>query len=290
MAAYLYTIEFQKHGLPHAHIVVFLKPDAKLCTPEDIDSLMSSEFPVDNDELLQLIKKFMVHTPCGNQNPSAPCMVNGSCSKSFPKAFRAETTVTEDSYARTRRRDTGQVLEVQGRQVNNQWVVCHSPYLIWKYRCHINVESIASVKAVKYIYKYVYKGHDRTTMEFGRCRDEIKQYLDAHYISSCEALWRLYLFGMQKQVPNVVCLQVHLYKEQGVTFREDEDGQDVIAECADRATTLTGWFEANATLPENDPSRLLLYQNYPSQNVWNAKAVTARCWALCVCIVDTDTS
>ena len=116
-------------------------------------------------------------------------MVNGSCSKSFPKAFRAETTVTEDSYARTRCRDTGQVLEVQGRQVDNQWVVCHSLYLIWKYRCHINVESIASVKAVKYIYKYVYKGHDHTTMEFGRCRDEIKQYLDAHYISSCEALW-----------------------------------------------------------------------------------------------------
>jgi len=172
MAAYLYTIEFQKHGLPHAHIIVFLKPEAKLRTSEDIDTLMSSEFPTDNDELLQLIKKFMVHTPCGNQNPDAPCMVNGSCSKSFPKAFRAETTVTEDSYAHTRRHDTGQVFEVWGgRQVNNQWVVFHSPYLIWKYRCHINVESISSVKAIKYIYKYAYKGHDRTTMEFGRCRD-----------------------------------------------------------------------------------------------------------------------
>ena len=32
MAAYLYTIEFQKHGLPHAHIIVFLKPEAKLRT------------------------------------------------------------------------------------------------------------------------------------------------------------------------------------------------------------------------------------------------------------------
>src|SRR6267142_4998414 len=55
-------------------------------------------------------------------------------------------------------------------------------------------------------YLLMYKGHDHTTMEFGRCRDEIKQYLDAHYISSCEALWRLYLFGMQKKVPNVVRL------------------------------------------------------------------------------------
>src|SRR5487761_412025 len=271
IAAYLYTIEFQKRGLPHAHIIVFLKPRAKLRTPGDIDSLMSSEFPTNNDELLELIKKFMVHTPCGTQNPQASCMVNGTCSKSFPKPFRAETSVTEDSYARTRHSNTGQTFQIQGREVNNQWVVCHSPYLIWKYRCHINVESIASVKAVKYIYQYVYKGHDRTTMEFGRCRDEIKQYLDARYISSCEALWRLYLFDMQKQVPNVVRLQVHLSDQQGVLFsvEQDPNGQDVIAEHKGRNTTLTAWFEANAALPEDHPSRHLLYQDYPSQNVWN---------------------
>ena len=153
--AYLYTIEFQKRGLPHAHIIVFLKPQFKLQSPEDIDSMMSSEFPEENAELLELIKKFMVHGPCGVQNPNSPCMVNGICSKGFPKPFREETTVTEDSYARTRRRNTGQTHGVgrTGRnQVDNQWVVCHSRYLIWKYRCHINVESNASVKAIKYIY------------------------------------------------------------------------------------------------------------------------------------------
>jgi hypothetical protein len=117
--AYLYTIEFQKRGLPHAHLIVFLKAQAKLCSPEDIDSLMSSEFPEDNPELLELIKKFMVHGPCGDQNQNAPCMVNGKCSKGFPKCFIEETRVTEDSYACTRRRDTGQSLEVRGKQVDN---------------------------------------------------------------------------------------------------------------------------------------------------------------------------
>jgi hypothetical protein len=216
VAAYLYTIEFQKRGLPHAHIILFLKPHAKLRTPEDIDSLMSSEFPHNDPDLLDLIKKFMVHTPCGAQNPNAVCMVNGRCSKSFPKPFREHTTVTEDSYACTRRSDTGHTYEIRGKQVNNQWVVCYSKYLIWKYHCHINIESIASIKAIKYIYKYVYKGHDRTTMEFGTCTDEVKLYLDARYISSCEAHWRLYLFNMQEHVPNVVRLQVHLPNEQAV--------------------------------------------------------------------------
>jgi hypothetical protein len=30
-----------------------------------------------------------------------------------------------------------------------------------RYQCHINVEVCSSITAVKYLYKYVYKGHDR---------------------------------------------------------------------------------------------------------------------------------
>ena len=222
-AAHLHTIEFQKRGLPHAHIILFLKPQAKLCTSEDIDKLMSSEFPTKNNELLKLIQKLMVHGPYGDANPKAPCMQNGSCSKGFPKPFREETSITEDSYACTKHRDTGQTYMVRGRQVNNQWVVCYNKYLIWKYRCHINIEFIASVKAIKNIYKYVYKGHDRTTMEFGRCTDEIKQYLDAYYVSNCEALQHTYMFHMQEQIPAVVHLAVHLPEEHTIVFNAEQD-------------------------------------------------------------------
>jgi hypothetical protein len=268
--AYLYTIEFQKCGLPHAHIIVFLQSQAKLHSPENIDSLMSSEFPEDNPELLELIKKFMVHGPCGDQNHNAPCMVNGKCSKGFPKQFKEETSITEDSYACTRRCNTGRTVEVGRKQVDNRWVVCHSRYLIWKYRCHINVESIASVKAIKYIYKYVYKGHDRITMEFGTCSDEIKQYLDARYVSSCEAHWRLYMFAKQEHHPTIVCLQVHLPNHQPVRFNPDAVGnmQDVVNRRANQATTLTEWFKSNS---ESAANHDLLYQDFPSRMVWNKK-------------------
>ena len=267
-AAHIYTIEFQKRGLPHAHIIVFLKPEAKLHTPEQIDSLMSSEFPEDNPALLGLIEKYMVHRPCGAQNPNASCMVNGTCSKSFPKPFREEPSVSEDSYACTRRSKTGIIHTVDHKQVENQWVVCYSPYLIWKYRCHINVESIASVKAMKYIYKYVYKGYDRATMQFGRCIDKVKLYLDARSISSCKATWCLFHFHMQKQVPHIICLQVHLPWEQSVIFdpqnppNPDDDKKD---------TTLMGWFNANATAAEGSETLDILYQNFPSKMVLNAK-------------------
>ena len=95
-------------------MIIFLKGEYKLCTPEDIDSLLSAEFPNEEDqpELFELVKKFMVHTPCGPANPTAPCMVDGKCSKGFPKPFRDQTIVNEDSYANLRRHDTGKTFQV----------------------------------------------------------------------------------------------------------------------------------------------------------------------------------
>ena len=53
------------------HLIVFLAPEHKLRTPEDIDSLISAGFPNEQEqaELYELVKKFMVHNPCGTQNP-----------------------------------------------------------------------------------------------------------------------------------------------------------------------------------------------------------------------------
>lgn len=48
--AYIFTIEFQKRGLPHAHILITLHPDNKLMTPEAIDKYISAEIPSDADK------------------------------------------------------------------------------------------------------------------------------------------------------------------------------------------------------------------------------------------------
>ena len=110
-------------------------------------------------------------------------------------------------------------------------------------------------------------------MQFGKATDEIKLYLDAHYVSSCEAQWRLYLFEMQEHVPTVVHLQIHLPEEQAIVFNADEavdnpNLENVLARYAGHDTTLTGWFKANAQAQNND-IRDTLYQNFPFKMVWN---------------------
>lgn len=44
--------------------------------------------------------------------------------------------------------------------MDNRWIVPYNPFLLLCYNCHINVEITSPLTAVKYPYKYVYKGHD----------------------------------------------------------------------------------------------------------------------------------
>jgi hypothetical protein len=45
--------------------------------------------------------------------------------------------------------------------VDNRWIIPYNLHLETKYHAHINVEICSSIFAVKYMYKYVYKGTDR---------------------------------------------------------------------------------------------------------------------------------
>ncbi len=48
--------------------------------------------------------------------------------------------------------------------VDNRWVVPYNPALLKHFNCHINVEYCGSIRAIKYIYKYIYKGYDRAVV------------------------------------------------------------------------------------------------------------------------------
>ena len=51
-------------------------------------------------------------------------------------------------------------------EIDNIWIIPYNPNLLKKYRYHINVESCATIAAVKCLYKYVFKCHDLIELKF----------------------------------------------------------------------------------------------------------------------------
>jgi hypothetical protein len=153
------VIEFQKRGLPHAHIFLKLDKNEKPKTTDDYDKIISAEIPEKsiNQNLYETITKFNNHTPCNNKSN---CFENGKCTKRFPRNFTNHTYEDDNGYPSYRGREQKSI-SIGKHSIDNRWVVPYNPYISTKYNAHINVEICSSIKAIKYLYKYVYKGHAR---------------------------------------------------------------------------------------------------------------------------------
>ncbi|XP_035837189.1 uncharacterized protein LOC110944815 [Helianthus annuus] len=239
LSAAVYTVEFQKRGLPHAHICIFLKPESKILSVDHLDKFISAEIPDKREDpsLYALVTDFMIHGPCGNANPSCPCMVDSRCSKNYPKKFNPETTTDADGFPVYRRRDNGNTVIKSNVQLDNRSVVPYSPVLLKRYQAHINVEWCNQAGSIKYLFKYINKGADRASLVVSNrdgteneqtTKDEIKAYYDCRYVSACEASWRIFANEVHFRFPPVMRLPFHLEGQQNVVFGAEDDIQEVL--------------------------------------------------------------
>ncbi|XP_062208999.1 uncharacterized protein LOC133910713 [Phragmites australis] len=271
--AYVYVVEFQKRGLPHAHFLLIMKGRYKLTCPEQYDCIISAELPDKRNypELYKMVVKHMMHGPCGVLNRDCPCTKDRpSCKNHYPRSFNATTLQGKDSYPMYRRRDDGRHAMVRKHELDNRWVVPYNPYLLRLFNCHINVEVCSSIKAVKYLFKYIYKGHDRASVSVNEADrngniDEIRQYRDARWVTPPEALWRIYGFDLSKNSPPVMQLQLHLPNMHMVSFQEGQDIQEVLNREDAEKSMLTEYFEANRV---HEHARGILYRDFPEWYTW----------------------
>ena len=78
-------------------------------------------------------------------NPYLSCMDGSLCTKCYPKPFTDDTTIEENGFVRYRRRDDGRMVVINGKHVDNRWVVPYNRDLCVKYDAHINVERMNDV-------------------------------------------------------------------------------------------------------------------------------------------------
>jgi hypothetical protein len=192
---------------------------------------------------------------------------------------------------------------------DNRWVIPYNPYLTMRYECHINVEVCSSITTVKYLYKYVYKGHDRALAvvqpkvgvlpaatpqaatggadgnNVPAAQDEVQNYLDGRYVSASKACHRLFAFDLHDMHPNVYRLAVHLPNEQTTYFPKGTTVGEAMMR--NNSTILIRWCDFNREAKSeyaaastfvrnnNDPAPPLpaalttLYPDYPEIVVWS---------------------
>ena len=251
---HIQVIEFQKRGLPHAHILLKLANE-DVPTVDDFDKYVCAEIP--NSEthprLHAIVTQNMLHGPCNRRCKNE----SGDCTKHFPKTKSQVTLSPEGDYPVYRRRclhnhvktkANGDVISVH----DDTFVVPYNIYFSLRYNCHINVELATTVVVVKYLFKYITKGSDRASIRLAATEvravdptvpiviDEIQQYVDARYLSASESLWHLYGFSMHNCYPPVIKLQLHLPNHHSVLYQE---GEEEAALNAVASTTLTNYFK-----------------------------------------------
>jgi hypothetical protein len=194
----IYTVEFQKRGLPHVHIIFWVSTDTTEPTPEFIDSFISAQIPDPAVDPLgyAMVAEHMVHGPCGKYNPKCLCIKNGKCSKNYPKEFHETTNVDKMVLLYTCDLTMGDLLS----KAALKWTIVglfHITSSFLKNMMPILIQNGATrVFFIKYLFKYVTKGlycskaylqkitsgEDTPIDEETGFRNEVKEYLDTRYI------------------------------------------------------------------------------------------------------------
>uniref|UniRef100_A0A1I8AIP3 ATP-dependent DNA helicase n=1 Tax=Steinernema glaseri TaxID=37863 RepID=A0A1I8AIP3_9BILA len=263
MKAYYLAIEFQKRGMPHAHIVMIPADDVSTRTPANVDDYIRAEVPqrpADDDHSdqaeqtrreLELIK-VQIHV-CKKDR----CQIAGKdCNKRFPKCYSSVTILHDNDYPQYRRRpppsetdvindDTRdlfgdryeeKITDKKGnfkgyKYTDNRWIVPYNPYLLLKYESHHNLEYIGPNCCEDYLTKYVHKGCD---MAYVQLRpddtgntvvnyDEIHHTFKVRYMTAQEAMWRLLKYPIIKMSHTVHTIFIHEEDARPVVLEEGKE-------------------------------------------------------------------
>nr|GEW44806.1 ribonuclease H-like domain, reverse transcriptase, RNA-dependent DNA polymerase [Tanacetum cinerariifolium] len=152
-------------------------------------------------------------------------------------------------------------------ELDGGYVVPYNPTLLKRYQAHINVESCNQFGLIKYLFKYINKGPDRVTATVeDEEMDEIKDYYDCRYLSSCKATWRIFKFDIHHRFPAVERLPFHLPNQQSIVFDPSESIDYQLEKTSSNTSKFLARMERNKT--DTDAQKLLLLNHVRGAQEW----------------------
>lgn len=170
--------------------------------------VVSAEIPdaMNDPELYNIVQQFQIHPTNHLSVPYSRCNKQGVCTFGFP--YEPQSTTTINEYGR---------VQYRRRRPCDSWVVSYIPLLSRSLQCHLHVDICFTVNVFMYLYKYLFKGPDHTNFHIMETdgistnnTDEFHDYIHGRYLSSSEAVWRIFNYYFTHQWPTVKALRVYL--------------------------------------------------------------------------------
>ncbi|XP_036148429.1 uncharacterized protein LOC118647495 [Monomorium pharaonis] len=162
--------------------------------PWIVDKYISAEIPdpCENRTLHDIVMRHMIHGPCGDW-----CLIDGKCSKHYPKPYLEETRMDEDAYPYYRRRNNNKNFERPGGYGHDA--------------AAITIEPITDNIIIDH--------------------DEIRNFIETRYVGPVEACWRILEKKLQDKSHTIARLPIHLPNEQNVII-ENETIEEAMTDAA----------------------------------------------------------
>eukprot|EP00889_Picochlorum_renovo_P006380 jgi/Picre1/33410/NNA_008734.t1 len=226
--ALTYRVEYQKRGLPHVHMLLWLEDQAITTTGEGIEKVSRAWIPdekvLEGWQVLQRLPNGVQGRDDGSER-QRPWWV-----PHLPQAKQYKSG--------GEKLEKGAIVKLDTR-----YVVPYNMYLLKRYNCHLNVMVCSGIEGIKYMFKYVYKEASRANVSLSERREAtvetVDNFFDGLCIGSAEACWRLFGFELAGNYPSVQQLHLHTRNDQSVLFEEDGNLVDVVQEAGSADTMLT---------------------------------------------------
>ena len=132
----------------------------------------------------------MLYGPYSTYNTSTPYIYNKKCRFQFPYTFQDETIVRNNNKPLYKCLRDGPTFTKPSQSYiyNSRDMAPYNAYFLAHFNMYINIKSCTGYCAIKYAFKYIYKGPNHATITLRaqaagakpqQPTDEIKEYMDA---------------------------------------------------------------------------------------------------------------
>jgi hypothetical protein len=262
--AFVWRIEYQKRGLPHAHVLFWTDYDTSSIPAVEkvVNVRLPKDSPFQADRNMTCDFRILIEHYQMHKHSKRCWTAERSCRFGYPQPVEEQTVIRRYRY-------------VMARDEAERNVVPHNPAILAAFRCHHCLEVIHSDQCIGYVLKYCSKNSDDGQVSLDRVRYEGRsvsraeklEYFAASRISSaCECFAGICGYWRHHMKPAVTVLNIHLEGKKVVLALDRADEQRK----ADIPSRLERYFGRPATSKYDD----LTYTDYYSKYVVDVKSRT----------------